>query len=85
MEYDINVFRYLPAKVCVPDVAADNLKIGSDLGKYTNVIFLRHANDKEATFEDGGYWNTSGDLLFVADKNCFKITSWNYSGVWTNK
>ena len=56
-----------------------------DLGKYTNVIFLRHANDKEATFEDGGYWNTSGDLLFVADKNCFKITSWNYSGVWTNK
>ena len=56
-----------------------------DLGKYTNVIFLRHANDKEAKFEDGGYWNTTGDLLFVADKNCFKVTSWNYSGVWTNK
>ena len=56
-----------------------------DLGKYTNVIFLRHANDKEAKFEDGGYWNKTGDLLFVADKNCFKITSWNDGGYWTNK
>ena len=56
-----------------------------DLGKYTNVIFLRHGNDAEASFSEGGYWNKTGDLLFVADKNCFKITSWNDGGYWTNK
>lgn len=56
-----------------------------DLGIYTNVIFLRHDNNATPSFEDGGYWNKTGDLLFVADKNCFKITSWNDGGVWTNK
>lgn len=56
-----------------------------DLGKYTNVIFLRHQDGKAASFDDGGYWNKTGELLFVADKNCFKITSWNDGGFWTNK
>lgn len=56
-----------------------------DLEKYTNVIFLRHAKGATPSFEDGGYWNKTGDLLFIADKNCFKITSWNNGGYWTNK
>lgn len=56
-----------------------------NLGLYTNVIFLRHDDSKQASFDEGGYWNKTGDLLFVAGKNCFKITSWNDGGVWTNK
>ncbi|MCR5309512.1 MAG: hypothetical protein K6E21_05335 [Bacilli bacterium] len=56
-----------------------------DLGKYTNVIFLRHASGSTASFEEGGYWNKTGDLLFIDGKNCFKITDWNNGGYWTNK
>lgn len=56
-----------------------------NIDKYTNVIFVRHSNNELPTFEDGGYWNKTGSLLFIADKNCFKITSWNNGGIWTNK
>lgn len=57
----------------------------ADLEKFTNVIFLRHDANIKASFEEGGYWNKTGNLMFVAEKNCFRITSWNDGGVWTIK
>lgn len=58
---------------------------GVCLDIYTNVIFVRHQSGATPSFEDGGYWNKTGELLFVADMNCFKITSWNNSGYWTKR
>lgn len=52
---------------------------------YTNVVFVRHAEGTAVSFKEGEYWNKTGDLLFVADMNCFKITSWNDGGYWTTR
>lgn len=54
------------------------------LDLYTNVLFLRHANGAQVT-KDDGYWNKTGNLLFVPNMNCFKVTSWNSGGYWTTR